>query len=124
MTVPSVPLANLAMKTTVEKLTAVSARSDERPPRRADAQLAVESPVRLQSIAVYLLLDQITNPQTLASPRSRQRVPGVRYDLYTGPVRPMRGLEIARETEGRLPTRNLSSFSLEIPKLPEHKFRR
>ncbi len=117
LTVPSVPLANLAMKTTIEKLTLfLLDPTKDRPAGRMPNLLLSRG--EAQSIAVYLLRDQITNPQ--AAGAKPARVPGVRYDLY-----------LARPADARIETfeklqsasnGTLSTFSLEIPKLPEINF--
>ena len=105
------------MKTTVAKLTAflMDPTKDRPSGRMPNLQL---SHAEAQSIAVYLLRDQITNPQNANAKPGR--VEGVHYDFYAA-----RPADARRETFDQLkPTSNgiMGDFSLNIPNLPAENF--
>jgi mono/diheme cytochrome c family protein len=78
--IPSVPLPKLAMKTTVAKLTSflMDPLKDRPSGRMPNLQL---DHADAQSIALYLLRDQIDNPQSKGAKSARGS--GVHYELYT-----------------------------------------
>ncbi len=82
--IPSVPFPNLAEKTTVENLQAflldpVRVRPGSRMPS------LVRSKEEAHDLAIYLLREQMENPQSKAADLAR--VPGVKYTYYEAAVR-------------------------------------
>ena len=76
---PSVPLGRLAMKTTVEELTAFLVNPEHVRASGRMPNLGL-SKSEARSIAIYLLRDQMTNPQTNeAKPVAAE---GLRYEYY------------------------------------------
>lgn len=80
---PSVPLGNLASKTTVDQLSKFLLEPHEVRPSGRMPQLGLTSD-EAKSIAVYLLRDQLTNPATKDAPP--MAVAGLRYSYWEADV--------------------------------------
>jgi mono/diheme cytochrome c family protein len=88
--VPSVPLGDLASKTTVDRLTVfLFDPLKVRPHGRMPAQGLNAGEAR--AISVYLLRDQLNNPQVASAPPARSQ--GLRYAYYK-PEKPVRDAKL------------------------------
>jgi mono/diheme cytochrome c family protein len=115
--IPSVPLPNLAMKTSVGQLTQfLMDPLKVRPAGRMPNLELTHS--EAQSIAVYLLREQIGNPQSKET--TEVRVPGIHFELVKSAPADAR-----LETIEKLPPGEdgaLSDFSTDISGLPAENF--
>jgi mono/diheme cytochrome c family protein len=115
--VPSVPLVKLATKTTVEKLTAfLLGPTKDRPAGRMPNLLLNQADA--QAIALYLLRDQITNPQNADAKPGR--IPGLHYKFYAtlpDDARIEAFEKLKPTSEG-----TFSAFSLDVPNRPDVNF--
>jgi mono/diheme cytochrome c family protein len=115
--VPSVPLPNLAEKTTVDHLEAfLQDPLKERPASRMPNLGLSKS--EAHAIAIYLLRDQLTNPQVAKGEPAK--LPGVKFDYYQHKV-----ANAAIENVGRSKpkaTGRIDRFTADIPGHRENNF--
>lgn len=110
MKVPSVPLPNLAEKTTVDHLQAFLENPLKERPASRMPNLGL-SRDEARAIAVYLLRDQLTNPQVAQGEKSR--VTGVKYEYYEHKV-PDASIENVGKGKVKA-TGSIDHFSLDFP---------
>ena len=90
--VPSVPLGDLASKTTVDRLTVFLFDPLKTRPHGRMPNMGLNA-AEAQAIAVYLLRDQLKNPAVADAPPAR--APGLRYAYYTKPDGAIKDIKLA-----------------------------
>lgn len=108
--VPSVPLPNLAEKTTVDRLQAFLENPLKERPASRMPNLGL-SRDEAHAIAVYLLRDQLTNPQVAQGEKARMA--GLKYEYYEHRV-PDASIENVGKSKVKS-TGSIDHFSLDIP---------
>ena len=115
--VPSVPLPNLAIETTVDQLKAFLLDPLKVRPGSRMPNLGLSGD-EARAVAVYLLRDQMSNPQVASAPPPK--VHGINYEYYEAHV-PNAGLRSFTRLKPK-ETGHLDHFSLDVPNRRKEDF--